>query len=894
MKDSQPLTRRQFIHVAGTGLAVSGLLGQRAQADPAVSSGGAGLAPIVRIDSSAGAPRLMVNGEPVRARMFWGAPGSASLPVSPEWKEVIFEFVAGGNADNGTMHFRFGPTPGEVYLDGIRVADLDGPSDLILRCDFEAGPDGLPRDWTFWPADARNTVGSVRVVPGAGRDGSAALAVKLQSPPQGNWPDFHVYHQPRLAIAQGHRYRVSFWAKSEPGRNLSVALYRPGQPYVRLGGPQDCFSSQIKLAAEAGVDIVSFPIDLPWPAPGEPADWSRVDARCDAVLAANPKALLLPRMGMSPPQWWRRSYPDDVMQWEDGRRDNAVVASPRYRRDAAERLASLVGHLEEKYGERTAGYHPCGQNTGEWFYLDTWKRPLNGYAPADLAAWRQWLKERYGGDAALRRAWNDAEVTCGSATVPTPAARRAALAGVFRDPAVERPLIDWAEFQQQAMADCVCHMAHAVRSASAGRKLVVFFYGYVFEFGAVPNGPATAGHYALRRVLNCPDIDVLCAPISYFDRGLGQGAPSMTAAESVALAGKMWLNEDDTHTYLATGKQPGSQQHVATLQQTNQQLVRNLAQEALRNFGTWWMDLGATGWFNDPGMWAQMKRLRALDEPLLRKPAPFRPEVAAVIDERSMLLVAAGGNLVTRPGIYEAREPLGRLGAPYGQYLLDDVLHGRVPARLYIFLNAWYLSPAERLDLLRATRGAARLWCYAPGYFENHHASLQAMRQLTGFDLKRVSPPSARAAPTEAGRQRGIRQAFGVQQPPQPLFAAADAQGDEVLATYCDGTAAAAMRHTPQGTSLFVGAPAVTSQLLRAAARAAGVHLFTEEDCNVYANGPFLALHASHDGPLAVDVGRAAPVRDALTGADIGLGPRVTLPLKRGETRILRYDGVPD
>ena len=94
------------------------------------------------------------------------------------------------------------------------------------------------------------------------------------------------------------------------------------------------------------------------------------------------------------------------------------------------------------------------------------------------------------------------------------------------------------------MLDCVCELAHAVRKASQGRKLVVFFYGYVFEFAGVQNGPATSGHYALRRVLNCPDIDVLCSLISYFDRGLGQSAPSMTAAESVALAGKLWLNEE--------------------------------------------------------------------------------------------------------------------------------------------------------------------------------------------------------------------------------------------------------------------------------------------------------------------------------------------------------------
>ena len=122
----------------------------------------------------------------------------------------------------------------------------------------------------------------------------------------------------------------------------------------------------------------------------------------------------------------------------------------------------------------------------------------------------------------------------------------------MHDPQASRQLLDLAEFQQQMMADCVCELARAARQASRGRKLVVFFYGYVFEFGAIRNGPATAGHYALRRVLDCPDIDVLCSPISYFDRGLGQSGPAMTAAESVALAGKLWLYEDDTRTYLGT------------------------------------------------------------------------------------------------------------------------------------------------------------------------------------------------------------------------------------------------------------------------------------------------------------------------------------------------------
>ncbi len=824
----------------------------------------------VRVDPAGGAPRLLVNGTPVRARMFWGEPDMAPLPVAPTPRVVSFEFTARGSASNGTMHFRFGRTPGNIYLDDIRVTDLDENHDVVPVCDFESGAASFARDWTFWPTDAKNTVGSVEVSAGRGRDGSAALHVRQKSPPDGAWPDFHIYHHPTLKLTQGHRYRASFWVRAEPARALQVTFYR-ADSFATLGGPGNLFESQIKLAAAAGVDFVSFTIRMPWPKPGVEADWSGVDSACKTVLRANPNALLLPRVGMNPPPWWREAHPEDVMQWEDGRRAHMVVASPQYRRDAAERLAALVTHLEEKFGEHVAGYHPCGQNTGEWFYEGTWSLPLSGYAPADAAAWRAWLKKHGRPDA----------------PVPTSAARHAAPAGIFRDPATERTLIDWAEFQQEAMADCVCELARAARKASHGKKLVVFFYGYVFEFGAVHTGPSVSGHYALRRALNCPDIDVLCSPISYFDRGLAQSAPSMTAAESVALAKKMWLNEDDTRTYLACVS--SGYDRVDTLEDTNKELVRNVAQEALRNFGTWWMDLGSSGWFNDAGMWSEMARLKALDEAMLKKPTPFRPQVAAVIDERSMCRVAEGGTAVTRPGIHDVRAPLGRMGAPYGQYLLDDVLAGRVKAKLHVFLNAWSLSAAERAKLLKATRGSAKIWCYAPGWFDGDQPSPEAMKQLTGFELKPVSPANATATPTDCGKALGLEKSFGGKQPVKPLFAAADAKPDEILAAYPDGSAAVALRRTPNGPSLFVGPPGLTSDLLRLMARKAGVHLFTTTDCNVYANGPFVALHASQDGPLELNTGKRGGIVDVLTGAPVGRGPKLTLPLKRGDTRVLRY-----
>jgi hypothetical protein len=327
---------------------------------------------------------------------------------------------------------------------------------------------------------------------------------------------------------------------------------------------------------------------------------------------------------------------------------------------------------------------------------------------------------------------------------------------------------------------------------------------------------------------------------------------------------------------------------VTTIEDTNRLLLRNTAQCGLRNFGTWWMDLGATGWFDDARMWAEMERLQALDEPLLSKPLPFRPEVAAVIDEQSMLRVAGGGQIVTVPGVYEVRRALGRMGAPYGQYLQDDVLAGRVPAKMYVLLTSWVLSPQQRRAFAAATRGGLRVWCYAPGYHEDNGTSLDAMQELTGFKLRAVSGQVAWGEPTGLAKQLGFVEGFGVKQPVTPLFAAADATPDETLATWPDGSAAVALRETADGWSLFVGPPGLTSHLLRLAARKAGVHLFAQQDCNVYSSGPHLVLHAAQDGPLDIDTGRRDEILDLLTGQRLGQGPNATVPLKRGDTRIFR------
>ena len=73
------------------------------------------------------------------------------------------------------------------------------------------------REWNVWPPEEKQ---NVLVAPSAGRDGSAGLRVQVKAPSDGNWPDFHIFHDADLPLVEGHRYRV----RCALDRRSSVAL----------------------------------------------------------------------------------------------------------------------------------------------------------------------------------------------------------------------------------------------------------------------------------------------------------------------------------------------------------------------------------------------------------------------------------------------------------------------------------------------------------------------------------------------------------------------------------------------------------------------------------------------------------------------------------------------
>ena len=153
------------------------------------------------------------------------------------------------------------------------------------------------------------------------------------------------------------------------------------------------------------------------------------------------------------------------------------------------------------------------------------------YSVASQKKFRLWLAEKYKTDEALRKAWGSSTVTLTSAAIPRPDKDRFPLKSVstgapiktFYNIPSEQAWVDYSDYYSDLVATRVIDWARTVKKASGGRKLNMFCQGYILEIGT-----SFGGHYALDKVLSCPEVDVLMSPVSYAVRQLGEPAGFMS------------------------------------------------------------------------------------------------------------------------------------------------------------------------------------------------------------------------------------------------------------------------------------------------------------------------------------------------------------------------------
>ncbi|MHB8993631.1 MAG: beta-galactosidase [Armatimonadota bacterium] len=849
------------------------------------------------VQTRQGVPTLLIDGQPVPPMMLFHMGGGGPTPLicklTPQWQQFSYTFRAPADDDNVAAHWRNIMPVGDWFVDDVRLTEgtLDKPESANL---FEGGEfEGQepPKDFNYFLNSSTGAAVDWSLVADNPRQGQKCLRVRITSPGTINY-HIHFYH--KFAIKRGTVYTVSAWMRSNEPREVEMNALHQGPPWTTYGGGTGKSDELLRLGAARGLHMGNPPLPVVWTEPGKEPDFNHLDAMVQHILSVDPQALIIPRLNLDAPQWWKQAHPEHIQVYDVGRQVMASPASELWQKDAAAALRQTVRHLEDKFGDHMLGYHPCAQSAGEWFYDRVWEKIMPNFEEPFRAAFARWAAAKYGTVEALRKAWGQPEVTFATIRVPSMDERLEGKVGVFRDPTSQRFVIDFAEYMQVCLSDYLMHCARIVKEETNRQKLSVFFYGYHYELSGFTYGAQVTGHFRLHEVLHCPDVDVLVSPISYGDRRSGGAGSFMSPVDSIQLHGKLWLNEDDTRTHLSSTD--SGYGRTDTMAETLGVYRRNFGHQFERRCGTWWMDFGL-GWMADKEVFDNFARERDLWQQTPSTGA-FSPQVAMITDEASNFYLRSSSE-ITAFTVSQMRRRFNAMGCPVGLYLLDDLCEGKLPSsvRLYVFLNDFRLTDQQRPQIRAqvANQGKVALWLYAPGYVSDR-PSADNIAETIGFRVAQWDEPGstkiALADELPAWLQ-GVPagQIIGDDRKPSPRFTVPPQPGVTPLGSY-EGTSnvGLASRQTAAWTSIFCAALEVSPEVLRAAARLAGAHVYCDTNDIISTCPGFVSIHAASPGEKTLRLPKKVVVTDLVTGEKMG-GPTdcLVLQMAKGETRLFGW-----
>ncbi len=664
----------------------------------------------------------------------------------------------------------------------------------------------------------------------------------------------------------------------------------------------------------------------------EEAYWQAVDENVRAILGFNEDTLLILGMYLGVDEAWAEAHPDDIARTLDGqaapaydeRFHGGLITMPYSlfsKEFETEGVRQVKAHVEwakrHPLGHRIIGFFIEAGAAQEWI---PFARPDQmDYAPVVTTGFREWLRRKYKSDGALQEAWKDPAVTLDTATVPTQQEQNATTRGDFFDPSLGRRVPDFQRCYMQNIGDRIHACARAAKGGGEGR-LVGIFHEPPMEVGA--------HDHAWQQVMEDPNLDFFAGPTCYESRLAGQPTPVHHLVDSLRLLNKLFFTEEDTRPH--TMQQiVGGTIHVETRDESRQTISRTMLHTFVKGVLGWYWDFQYR-WFTEPWFWPFFRQLQDIGAAVQAARPRSVAEIAVFVDEGSIpyephRLVT---NLCHRLLIHE----INRIGCPHDIYLFDHIRRNDLPDyKLYLFLNTFRVTDAQRRAVKRLRRDGHVLFFHHGAGFLNEDASVDNMDDLIGmhfkeFDARRPTTivtddlvhPLVDALPvghTFGQFPRYLRRSlfggtvddpiFPAIFPVSPIFAVDDAEAASLGYYAFDDLPApvATSRHHeqparqddaryvgfaakqgPDWTSVYAGAIAWTSELMRGLARFAGCHVYLDTDDTFYANDRLLVLHTGWRGgdTRTLRLPRRTNVYDLFSGgAPVAEATReFTLPVK--------------
>ena len=416
---------------------------------------------------------------------------------------------------------------------------------------------------------------------------------------------------------------------------------------------------------------------------------------------------------------------------------------------------------------------------------------------------RQWLREHYKNETALREGWNDAQITFDSVTIPRDRewhARRLAgpatiggkpldtkgqqtnsglnATGLFHwiEPANAAREMDYCRFQRDAFLNLFRSMARSIKEETAVHKrqrIVGFDIGKqplmgwqilsafdgASERDAFGNVLMLSGSWDSGALLDDPNIDVLFTPADYHARAVGFAYEPEGPADSMVLRGKTLFVEDDSRTFASADvKNLGSFRNPI---ETEAGILRDTALPISRNFHSYWCNVGG-GFFNHE----VVQKSIAHAVPMVRDFAqhPHRETcdaIAFIIDDSSPLYEDFSSGFQSLAVIWQRIGGLAHCGVPYRIFLLSDLKRDNFPAYKVFFFPNLFCVNDEVMELLerRVLRdGQMAIFGPGTGITDGRHLSAEPASRLLRVPMELFPRTTARRVMVQAepGRDHPI------------------------------------------------------------------------------------------------------------------------------------------
>lgn len=595
-----------------------------------------------------------------------------------------------------------------------------------------------------------------------------------------------------------------------------------------------------------------------WPKEGEP-DYTNMDVIAENLLRGDPeaKAIIKIQLRDGKPSWYLNKYPEDAIKFDNGKIGGHIsLASRRWKNIVADYIKGLIAYVDDSpYADHFIGVNPSEGEEGQWMHY--WggeaanvTGALSDYSKPMLDYFRGWLRREYKTVDALQKAWNDPNVTFDTAEIPSNAERCDGVS-VFRRFPKNRKAADFGWALSDVISEGINFYAKTIKEASNGKKLTGAMYGHLMDLGGGFLGEQV-GYARQRLAVETPYIDLYLGPISYSHRFRDIGYPGgydMPSPGSLELHNKIWINENDLRTH---NQWPAEYAYsVRTPFDTTQQIAREYVKALCGRAGFYYFPLGDTFacWFDDPETIETIREMAELGEKNITGDRSSISEVAVFFDDETqcrLRQIYGDEHLSINSLAIMQREAVFRIGCPVDEYLQFDIANPSLPKyKLYIFLNPYFLKPAEiaAIQSLSKRDDAKILFTYLPGIANDFDTSIAS--RLTGINFKLFDKPihpdfrTSRAfGSLPAGLNytdmyyKGKFAPYGI-----------PSDFDEKLSEFSDGTPAVVRKG-----NIYVSPLAMLPvEMLRYIAKSAGVYTFSENNIAVYACKEFCGFHSTKE-----------------------------------------------